>query len=331
VGTRGDRRHAVGGGNPRRCRMSTEAVSWALRDAPDVPAQCVAVLVGLAEHADKHGRGAYPSAGTLAGYARKSKRQVHYDMEALAEAKLIRFGDQSLAATYPVNRRPVVYDLAVERVQPRMQPASPQDGLGMQSTSPLGVQPASPQGAAVQSTSPQDADDLQEQPGMQPTALQEKEFQGCNAVHPGVQPIANKPPTKPKSKPSSRRRNLNDGRADVERLCIHLADRVEAHGSLRPEIGKKWRDAARLMLDNDKRTEAQVHKAIDWCQDDGFWRRNVMSMPKLREKYDRLRLQAKEEQDQDAASGHPSANGRRQQRPPARPGDARNSWMDDRR
>ena len=46
------------------------------------------------------------------------------------------------------------------------------------------------------------------------------------------------------------------------------------------------------MLDRDGRTEQQIHAAIDWCQADEFWRSNVLSMPKLREKYDQLRLQA---------------------------------------
>src|SRR5262249_55122202 len=40
-------------------------------------------------------------------------------------------------------------------------------------------------------------------------------------------------------------------RADVGRLCEHLADRIEANGSKRPVIGKRWHDAARLMLDLD--------------------------------------------------------------------------------
>ena len=81
-------------------------------------------------------------------------------------------------------------------------------------------------------------------------------------------------------------------REDVERICRHLADRIEGNGSKRPPIKQSWRDAARLMLDRDGRTEADVHAAIDWCQNDGFWRGNVMSLPKLREKYDQLRLQA---------------------------------------
>lgn len=81
-------------------------------------------------------------------------------------------------------------------------------------------------------------------------------------------------------------------REDVERLCAHLADRIEGNGSKRPPINKQWRDAARLMIDNDGRTEDQIHAAIDWCQNDEFWRRNVMSMPTLRKQYDRLRLAA---------------------------------------
>ena len=81
-------------------------------------------------------------------------------------------------------------------------------------------------------------------------------------------------------------------RDDVERICELLADRIEANGSPRPAITAKWRDAARLMLDRDGRTEAEVIGAIDWCQADEFWRANVLSLPKLREKYDQLRLQA---------------------------------------
>jgi hypothetical protein len=83
-----------------------------------------------------------------------------------------------------------------------------------------------------------------------------------------------------------------DVRGDVGRLCDHLADRIDANGAKRPAITGKWRDAARLMIDRDKRTEDQVHLAIDWSQDHEFWRSNILSMPKLREKYDQLRLQA---------------------------------------
>jgi hypothetical protein len=81
-------------------------------------------------------------------------------------------------------------------------------------------------------------------------------------------------------------------RDDAERLCEHLANRIADDGTRRPVINAKWRDAARLLIDKDGRTEQQVHDAIDWCQDDEFWRANILSMPKLREKYDQLQKQA---------------------------------------
>jgi hypothetical protein len=96
-------------------------------------------------------------------------------------------------------------------------------------------------------------------------------------------------------------------REDVSRLCVHLADRIEGNGSNRPDITVKWQDAARLMLDNDHRTEQQVHDAIDWCQDSEFWRSNILSMPTLRKQYEKLRLQAQ------AQRGGQSSLSRREQ------------------
>lgn len=64
------------------------------------------------------------------------------------------------------------------------------------------------------------------------------------------------------------------------------------NGCKPPTITRKWRDAARLMLDRDHRTEQQAHAAIDWCQSDSFWRGNILSLPKLRDKYDQLSMAA---------------------------------------
>lgn len=94
----------------------------------------------------------------------------------------------------------------------------------------------------------------------------------------------------------SKTKRVSDApRPDVERVCDHLADRIEANGSNRPSVNQRWRTAARLLLDADKRAEDDVHKAIDWCQQNHFWLRNIRSMEKLREQYDRLRLDALEE------------------------------------
>lgn len=87
-------------------------------------------------------------------------------------------------------------------------------------------------------------------------------------------------------------------RDDVERVCQHLADAIETNGSKRPHVSERWRTEARRLIDIDGRTPDQIIRAIDWCQSDTFWRANVLSMPKLREKYDQLRLAAEREQAQ---------------------------------
>lgn len=81
-------------------------------------------------------------------------------------------------------------------------------------------------------------------------------------------------------------------RPDVERICRHLAERMIANGCKPPTITHRWRDAARLLLDRDGRTEDQVIRAIDWATADEFWKANILSVPTLRAKYEQLRLAA---------------------------------------
>lgn len=84
----------------------------------------------------------------------------------------------------------------------------------------------------------------------------------------------------------------DEEREDVGNLCTLLANLIEENGSKRPVITKAWRDSARLMLDKDHRTFDQVEWMIRWTQADEFWRANILSMPKLRSKFDQLRLRA---------------------------------------
>ncbi len=91
-------------------------MKWAIEYAPPMPSQLVPVLTGLAYHADSKGRGAFPAVPRLAAYACKAPRQVRRDLRQLEELKLIREGDQSKAAHLPADKRPMVYDLALEMV-----------------------------------------------------------------------------------------------------------------------------------------------------------------------------------------------------------------------
>ena len=96
-------------------------------------------------------------------------------------------------------------------------------------------------------------------------------------------------------------------RADVRELCNLLADLIEQNGSKRPTIGKTWLDAARLMLDKDGRDAAKAANLIRWSQDSTFWKATILSMPKFREQYDKLRLQALREHQEKATRHDPDA------------------------
>jgi len=98
------------------------------------------------------------------------------------------------------------------------------------------------------------------------------------------------------NEPSGNQRTSSALPADADpvivELCEYLAEWIVRNGGKPPTIGVKWYDACRLMIEIDKREPESIRKAIDWCQRNEFWRSNIRSMPKLREKYDTLRLQA---------------------------------------
>lgn len=105
-------------------------------------------------------------------------------------------------------------------------------------------------------------------------------------------------------------------REDVDRVCNYLAEWIVRNGSRRPAISTKWRTEARLLIDKDGRSLDEIRDVIAWSQRDRFWKANVLSMPKLREKYDQLRLAMQRDQ-----PGHDLAIPGQSQQPsaPARP------------
>lgn len=117
-----------------------------------------------------------------------------------------------------------------------------------------------------------------------------------NAVTDGVtdsvtDDVSNDPPTRPDPFSSSKE---EEARSTSLILCELLADLIEANGSLRPTITKAWLDEGRRLLDLDKRDAAKAENLIRWSQDDSFWRKNILSMPKFRKQYDKIRLDALE-------------------------------------
>lgn len=81
-------------------------------------------------------------------------------------------------------------------------------------------------------------------------------------------------------------------RHDVVFLLDLLDEEIRKNGGKVPTRSKKNTDATRLMIDRDNITVDDIAGAIRWCQADEFWRSNILSMSKLREKYQQLRLAA---------------------------------------
>jgi hypothetical protein len=85
---------------------------------------------------------------------------------------------------------------------------------------------------------------------------------------------------------------------DVEsipyQLSLRLFNRIKANNdSFKDPNLQKWADDFRLMMDRDKRTQEQIAYLIDWCQQDSFWKANILSPSKLRKQYDHLVVKIK--------------------------------------
>lgn len=85
-------------------------------------------------------------------------------------------------------------------------------------------------------------------------------------------------------------------RPEVEALLDLLDEGLRKNGTKIPGRTKQNLDAARLLLDRDGYTVPQVEYLIRWSQADEFWRANIRSMSKLRDKADTLRLQSQRKQ-----------------------------------
>ena len=89
---------------------------------------------------------------------------------------------------------------------------------------------------------------------------------------------------------------ITEHRPDVDAVCDAMAASVNRRTGRTPRITATWRTQARLMIDRDGRTVEEITRIIDWVDGNDFWRANVLSLPKLRQKFDTLRLQAQRPQ-----------------------------------
>lgn len=96
--------------------MSLRALTWAIYEIGSTlkDASAYRVLLILADNANDEGKGAYPSASTIAEETGMSLRTVRKKLNDLETAGIIMRGDQALADYLPANRRSVVWDLNLD-------------------------------------------------------------------------------------------------------------------------------------------------------------------------------------------------------------------------
>lgn len=96
--------------------MSLRALTWAIYEIGSTlkDASAYRVLLILADNANDEGRGAYPSASTIAEETGMSLRTVRNKLNDLEAAGIIMRGDQAPADYLPANRRSVVWDLNLD-------------------------------------------------------------------------------------------------------------------------------------------------------------------------------------------------------------------------
>lgn len=234
--------------------MSVHAVSWVLSES-EARGSNRLVLIVLADHASPDGTDSYPSVETIARQARISERSAQYALRALERDGHIARGDDR-----PNGTRSYVIHMRSQDLRPAGRDVAVGGGA---ESAPPGVQRVAPRGAKSRTE--------------------------------GVQRVAPEPTTEQKTTTTTSLSSSSD--LEVDRLCELFSDLTRARtetppSSPRYRVTAGWRTEMDRLLRIDGRDPAEVEAVIRWVDQDDFWAANVLSVPKLRAKFDQLRATA---------------------------------------
>ena len=111
-----------------------------------------------------------------------------------------------------------------------------------------------------------------------------------------VQPYPGKSDTNSNIDPTVTDTNSNNNYSSLQYKLAELLKQkiLENHPTAKvPQDLARWAAEIERTIRIDKRDPSELAKVITWCQSDTFWRANILSAKKLREKYDTLYLQMK--------------------------------------
>lgn len=78
------------------------------------------------------------------------------------------------------------------------------------------------------------------------------------------------------------------------RILSNIPDFRELKSEKRDKTLQAWANEIGRMIRIDGRDPPEIERVIQWCQDDAFWRSNILSAGKLRQQFDRLKAQMRE-------------------------------------
>lgn len=123
---------------------------------------------------------------------------------------------------------------------------------------------------------------------------------GCVETHPEPPPLEEKPGRKAKVTP------VYTEEAPEYQLAAYLRARILQRDSRR-QVPKtvaamqKWAEHIAFLMHSRKFTFDEIKDVISFCQDDDFWRSNILSTASLRAKFDRLQEQFHSRQSREAS------------------------------
>lgn len=90
---------------------------------------------------------------------------------------------------------------------------------------------------------------------------------------------------------------------DDYQSAIFIDNKIkELTGSTKPVNLESWANEIRLMRERDNRTPKEISELFMWANNHSFWRRNILSPSKLRQQWDKLKLN--KESENEKSNGH---------------------------
>jgi hypothetical protein len=109
------------------------------------------------------------------------------------------------------------------------------------------------------------------------------------------------------SSSSLKENKINTEDKRLTQLLIELMEKNNPSSSILKRLTedrqKKWMNECRLLREQDGRTPEEIESVIRFSQGDSFWKGNILSMGKLREKWDQLWIKARSANGDDRLDG----------------------------